>query len=128
MEQTNDRYQVVVHNKIKDGYRRAGFSLQKGENLLIDVTHKQLEQLKADPRLIFVSQNPMLTESIKDTEKPLSTEGNLSNLTVAKLQEKLTKLGVEFDKSAKKAELLDALETALVKQSEENAAQKEEDE
>ncbi|MFY1027122.1 HI1506-related protein [Actinobacillus seminis] len=128
MEQTNDRYQVVVHNKIKDGYRRAGFSLQKGENLLIDVTHKQLEQLKADPRLIFVSQNPMLTESIKDTEKPLSTEGNLSNLTVAKLQEKLTKLGVEFDKSAKKADLVTALETALVKQSEENAAQKEEDE
>lgn len=55
MEQTNDRYQVVVHNKIKDGYRRAGFELQKGANLLMDVTAEQVAQLKADPRLTFGS-------------------------------------------------------------------------
>lgn len=38
-------------------------------------------------------------------------------MTVAQLQEKLTELGVEFDKSAKKADLVTALETALAKQS-----------
>lgn len=117
MEQTNDRYQVVVHNKIKDGYRRAGFELQKGANLLMDVTAEQVAQLKADPRLTFGSQDPMPTESIEEAEKRLAKDSKKENMTVAQLQEKLTELGVEFDKSAKKADLVTALETALAKQS-----------
>lgn len=115
------RYQVVVHNKIKDGYRRAGFELQKGANLLMDVTAEQVAQLKADPRLTFGSQDPMPTdpmptESIEEAEKRLAKDSKTENMTVAQLQEKLSELGVEFDKSAKKADLVTALETALAAQ------------
>lgn len=118
------RFQVVVHNKIKDGYRRAGFALQKGPNLLMDVTEAQIAVLKADPRLVFGSQDPMPTESIEDAEKRL--QGNAdsgaksdvvdsplpADLTVEQLKAKLTELGIEFDKKANKDELVALLEKA----------------
>lgn len=118
------RFQVVVHNKIQDGYRRAGFALQKGPNLLTGVTETQIAALRADPRLVFGSQDPMPTESIEETEKRL--QGNAdggeksrlensplpADLTVEQLKTKLTELGIEFDKSAKKPALVALLETA----------------
>lgn len=118
------RFQVVVHNKVKDGYRRAGFALQKGPNLLMDVTETQIAALRADSRLVFGSQDPMPTESIEETEKRLqgNTDGGeksrLENsplpadLTVEQLKAKLAELGVNFDKNAKKADLVALLETA----------------
>lgn len=118
------RFQVVVHNKVKDGYRRAGFALQKGPNLLMDVTETQIAALRADPRLVFGSQDPMPTENIEETEKRLqgNTDGGeksrLENsplpadLTVEQLKTKLAELGVNFDKNAKKADLVALLETA----------------
>ncbi len=124
-EITEPRYQVVVHNKIKDGYRRAGFSLQKGPNLLMGVTAAQIEQFKADPRLVFGSQDPMPTESIEDAEKRLqgnadgSAKSNVggsplpADLTVEQLKNKLNELNVAFGKDAKKADLVALLETAI---------------
>ncbi|SUT89814.1 Mu-like prophage FluMu protein gp35 [[Actinobacillus] rossii] len=118
------RFQVVVHNKVKGGYRRAGFALQKGPNLLMGVTETQIAALRADPRLVFGSQDPMPTESIEKTEKRLqgNTDGSeksrLENsplpadLTVEQLKAKLAELGVNFDKKAKKADLVALLETA----------------
>ncbi|WP_044469794.1 HI1506-related protein [Mannheimia massilioguelmaensis] len=122
-EQQAIRYQVVVHNKIKDGYRRAGFSLQKGANLLMDVTEAQIATFKADPRLVFGSQDPMPTESILRAEKRL--QGNAdggaqstvvdnllpADLTVSQLKAALTEKGVEFADGAKKADLVALLET-----------------
>lgn len=58
----------------------------------------------------------MPTESIEEAEKRLAKDSKTENMTVAQLQEKLTELGVEFDKSAKKADLVTALETALAAQ------------
>ncbi|AKD37523.1 64 kDa virion protein [Pasteurella multocida subsp. multocida OH4807] len=73
--QNQTLYQVVVFNKTdKDGYRRAGFSLLKGSNLLTNVTQAQIEQFKADARLVFGSQTPMPIESIKEAEQRLLSE------------------------------------------------------
>ncbi len=73
--QNQTLYQVVVFNKTdKDCYRRAGFSLLKGSNLLTNVTQAQIEQLKADPRIVFGSQDPMPIESIEEAEQRLLSE------------------------------------------------------
>ncbi|HDR1418556.1 hypothetical protein K7G90_001630 [Pasteurella canis] len=73
--QNETLYQVVVFNKTnKNGYRRAGFSLLKGANLLKNVTQAQIEQFKADPRLVFGSQDPMPIESIEEAEQRLLSE------------------------------------------------------
>ncbi|AAP95129.1 hypothetical protein A6046_03355 [[Haemophilus] ducreyi] len=117
------KYQVVVFNKTnKDGYRRAGFSLLKGANLLMDVDDTQIEQLKADPRLVFGSQDPMPTETIEEAEQRLLSENpkgdalpqgmeggvSLADLTVAQLDA----LSIEYKASATKAELIALLEQA----------------
>ena len=123
-ELTEPRYQVVVHNKIQDGYRRAGFALQKGPNLLTGVTETEIAALRADPRLVFGSQDPMPTESIEETERRL--QGNAdggaksnvvdsplpADLTVEQLKAKLAELDIPFEKKAKKDELVALLETA----------------
>ena len=121
------RYQVVVHNKVQDGYRRAGVALQKGPNLLMDITQAQIDQFKSDPRLVFDSQDPMPTEPLDDglpkrlpengesDETQHSLDGGLlpADLTVEQLKAKLAELGVEFAGSAKKADLVALLEAAL---------------
>lgn len=123
-ELTEPRFQVVVHNKVKDGYRRAGLALQKGPNLLTGVTETQIAALRADPRLVFGSQDPMPTENIEETEKRLqgNTDGGAesrledsplpADLTVEQLKAKLAELDIPFEKKAKKDELVTLLETA----------------
>ncbi len=122
------RYQVVVHNRAHSGYRRAGFVLEKGQNLLMDVTDTQIAAFKADPRLVFGSQDPMPTETIEAAEQRLLSEngesdGALSDmdakvlpadldLTVEQIKEKLTALGIKFDAKAKKSTLLELLANA----------------
>lgn len=120
------RYQVVVHSKVQDGYRRAGFALQKGPNLLMDVTAAQIEQFKADSRLVFGSQDPMPTEPLDDLSKGLSQDNSddkaqhrvdgvlvPADLTVEQLKTKLNELNVAFAKDAKKPDLVALLETAM---------------
>ena len=122
------RYQVVVHNRAHSGYRRAGFVLEKGQNLLMDVTNADIAAFKADPRLVFGSQDPMPTETIEAAEQRLLSEngesdGALSDmdakvlpadldLTVEQIKEKLTALGIKFDAKAKKSTLLELLANA----------------
>ncbi len=122
------RYQVVVHNRAHSGYRRAGFVLEKGQNMLMDVTDTQIAAFKADPRLVFGSQDPMPTETIEAAEQRLLSEngesdGALSSvddgllpadldLTVEQIKEKLTALGIKFNGKLKKPELLELLANA----------------
>ncbi|CAM3282731.1 hypothetical protein XNC1_3384 [Xenorhabdus nematophila ATCC 19061] len=42
---------VSVVNTAHEGYRRAGFVLQQGDNTLPPVTSAELQALEADPRL-----------------------------------------------------------------------------
>ncbi|HDR1414517.1 TPA: hypothetical protein QB226_000406 [Pasteurella multocida] len=130
--QNETLYQVVVFNKTdKDGYRRAGFSLLKGSNLLKNVTQAQIEQFKADPRLVFGSQDPMPIESIKEAEQrllsevltnnpsPQGVEGYVSSadLTVeqvkALLVEKCRELNVEFAEDADNDTLITLINATL---------------
>lgn len=123
-----ERYQVVVHNRAHSGYRRAGFVLEKGQNLLMDVTAAQIAAFKADPRLVFGSQDPMPTETIEEAELRLLPENNQTtpetsglesdvlsadlDLTVEQIKEKLTALGMPFNAKSKKSELLTLLAQA----------------
>lgn len=124
MEKVIEMFVVLVANKVADGYRRAGFSLQKGENTLT-VTAEQLVQIKSDPRLAVLNVEPQ-TQTGENTPKGLSENGEgaeaqrgldggtlPADLTVEKLKAKLTELGVEFAGSAKKADLVALLEAAL---------------
>lgn len=116
------RYQVVVHSKVQDGYRRAGISLQQGDNLLKNLTLEQLEQFKADARLVVqevLEQGgesgakglPENGEAAPPQSEQLS-EGVLpADLTVEQLKAKLKELNVEFAKEAKKADLVALLES-----------------
>lgn len=122
--QNETLYQVVVFNKTnKDGYRRAGLALLKGENTLQNVTSAQIEKLKTDPRLVIQSQTEMaqenrdskrVSEEHTDNPPPQRVEDQVlpANLTVEQLKTALTKKGIEFHKSAKKDELVALLEQA----------------
>lgn len=117
-------FSAVVQNKIKDGYRRAGISLAKGENVLPSITETQLKQLQADPRLVVTqTEQASLQEGNKGLSQHSPDDGGKSNLdggvvpanlTVEQLKAKLTELGVEFKSDALKAELM-ALLTAVLK-------------
>ncbi|HDR0995747.1 TPA: hypothetical protein RVS95_001414 [Pasteurella multocida] len=130
--QNQTLYQVVVFNKTdKDGYRRAGFSLLKGSNLLTNVTQAQIEQLKADPRIVFGSQDPMQIESIKEAEQRLlseiltnnpssqGVEGYVSSADLtddevkALLVEKCRELNVEFAEDADNDTLITLINATL---------------
>ncbi|MDW0617364.1 HI1506-related protein [Mannheimia haemolytica] len=117
-------FSAVVQNKIKDGYRRAGISLAKGENVLPSITETQLKQLQADPRLVVTqTEQASLQNGGKGLSQHSPNDGiksNLdggvvpANLTVEQLKAKLTELGVEFKSDALKAELV-AILTATLK-------------
>lgn len=65
---------VHVVNTAHDGYRRAGFVLQKGENILSAVPVSVLKALEADPRLAV-----MVIASDIDSD----TSGRLGNQVVS---------------------------------------------
>lgn len=127
MDKVTPMYLVVVQNRIRHGYRRAGLALVEGENRLENVSESALLQLKADPRLAVISMEEMPAQSDQNSSKGLSQhspddggKSNLdggvvpANLTVEQLKAKLTELGVEFKSDALKAELV-ALLTAVLK-------------
>nr|DAY08772.1 MAG TPA: hypothetical protein [Caudoviricetes sp.] len=109
---------VVVQNRIKEGYRRAGFSFHLGDNSLATVSASQLAQLKADPRLVVqitetgsqdggegLSKEP----AGGDEQKQLRTDpppADLNSFTVEQLKAQLTEKGIAFKQSATKAELI----------------------
>ncbi len=123
MEEPNKTISALVKNKIKNGYRRAGISLQQGDNLLENLTFEQLEQLKSDARLVvqtvfekggesgakWLPENgetaPPQTEQLSEGVLP-------ADLTVEQLKAKLKELNVKFAKEAKKADLVALLESA----------------
>lgn len=112
---------VVVKNKTKNGYRRAGFSLQPGDNVLANITVAQFEQLKADQRLVVQEVEtgeggkglPKSNPNNSKSGKQLSWGTLPADLTVEKLKAQLTELGVEFKANAVKAELVELLAQAL---------------
>lgn len=109
---------VVVQNRIKEGYRRAGFSFHLGDNSLATVSASQLAQLKADPRLVVqitetgsqedsegLSKEPAGGDKQKQLRAdPPSTD--LNACTVEQLKTQLAERGITFKQSATKAELI----------------------
>lgn len=127
MEKATPMYLVVVQNRVRNSYRRAGFALVEGENRLENVSESALLQLKADPRLV-VSSEAMPAQSNPKSPKGLPEDNSggkggqkvdlgalptdLNTLTVEQLKNKLTELNVEFAKNANKATLIELLENS----------------
>ena len=116
---------VVVQNRLKDGYRRAGLSLHKGDNFLENLSATQIAALKGDARLVVkditatdgeksgegVSEgNANRDEEKSIREDPLPTD--LNTLTVEQLKNALRERGRTFDGNAKKADLIALLNGA----------------
>lgn len=128
----DNTFLVVVQNRLKEGYRRAGFSFHLGENTLTTVSASQLAQLKADSRLVVqVTQQTSSAEGGKGVSKELEGGGepkslhtdtptaDLTVLTAEQLKAKLTELGIAFKQSATKAELIALLTPTGEKQGDE---------
>lgn len=108
---------VLVRNSIKDGYRRAGFSLQKGDNHLENISERQLVALQQDARLSVVLRESQTQqgggEGIPKNGQGATSQQNLddtpaspADLTVPQLKVELESRGIEFAKEAKKDELV----------------------
>lgn len=116
---------VLVQNRIKDGYRRAGLSLHKGDNVFENLNATQIAALKGDARLVVKEitatdgekSGEGLSEGDADRdeeksvrEDPLPTD--LNTLTVEQLKNALLERGKTFDGNAKKADLIALLSEA----------------
>jgi len=55
-------YQVKLHNRAHEGYRRAGLRLSKGEQV-VEVTYAQGAQLEADARIKILSVSDVQSET-----------------------------------------------------------------
>ncbi|AAC23165.1 predicted coding region HI1506 [Haemophilus influenzae Rd KW20] len=73
---------VVVQNRIKEGYRRAGFSFHLGDNSLAAVSESQLAQLKADPRLVVQITETGSQEGGEGLSKELRVVTNRNNFVL----------------------------------------------
>ena len=114
--------QILVKNRVKDGYRRAGLALAKGDNQLDNITDAQLAQLQADARLSVVvsdatpngGNNQKLPENNQGGDTPQTVVNSVlpANLTVDQIKDKLTALNIQFNNKAVKAELVALLEAA----------------
>lgn len=115
---------ILVKNRIKEGYRRAGIVLAKGDNRFAQesLTPAQLAALKADLRLSVVLEaveNNGGDKGVSGNGTDNQTESEVDNqlvpadLTVEQLKAKLTELGIAFKSSSKKDELVALLENAL---------------
>lgn len=116
---------VVVQNRLKDGYRRAGLSLHKGDNVFENLSATQIATLKGDARLVvkeitandaeksgegLSEDNANRDEEKSIREDPLPTD--LNTLTVEQLKNALRERGRTFDGNAKKADLIALLNGA----------------
>ncbi|EGV05661.1 SAP domain protein [Haemophilus pittmaniae HK 85] len=116
---------VVVQNRLKDGYRRAGLSLHKGDNVFENLSATQIAALKGDARLVvkeitandaeksgegLSEDNANRDEEKSIREDPLPTD--LNTLTVEQLKNALRERGRTFDGNAKKADLIALLNGA----------------
>ncbi|TID15841.1 hypothetical protein JO83_10510 [Avibacterium paragallinarum] len=115
---------IIVKNRIKEGYRRAGIALAKGDNRFSQehLTQSQLDALNADPRLSVVLETVENNGGDKGvsgngtdnkTESEVDNQLVPANLTVEQLKTKLSELAIEFKASSKKEELVALLEAAL---------------
>ncbi|UXN35500.1 HI1506-related protein [Avibacterium paragallinarum] len=114
---------IIVKNRIKEGYRRAGLALAKGDNRFSpeSLTPAQLAALQADLRLSVVLEtheggHPKgLSGNGEDNKTQSEMDNQLvpANLTVEQLKTKLSELAIEFKASSKKEELVALLEAAL---------------
>lgn len=115
---------IIVKNRIKEGYRRAGLALAKGDNRFSpeSLTPAQLAALHVDPRLSVVLEtveNNGGSEGVSGNSADNQTESEMdnqlvsANLTVEQLKTKLSELAIEFKASSKKEELVALLEAAI---------------
>ena len=117
---------IIVKNRIKEGYRRAGLVLAKGDNRFEQhtLTQSQLAALNADPRLSVVLETreggrQKGLSGNGENNKNQSDMGNQlvsADLTVDQLKAKLSELGIEFKASSKKDELVALLENSLAQE------------
>ncbi|WP_308569912.1 HI1506-related protein [uncultured Haemophilus sp.] len=116
---------VVVQNRLKDGYRRAGLSLHKGDNVFENLSATQIAALKGDARLVVkeitATDGEKSGEGLskgnanRDEEKSIREEplpADLNTLTVEQLKNALRERGKTFDGNAKKADLIALLNGA----------------
>lgn len=95
---------LVVNCAAHNGYRRAGFKLQRGRNTLNEVTEAQRATLAADPRLMIESSSEAVP-----LEKNLADK-DLTTLKVSELKTLAEGLGVEGFSNMKKEDLIAAIE------------------
>lgn len=119
MEKNNQGVKVLVQNRITEGYRRAGLSLHKGDNIFENLSETQIAALKGDARLVVKetfqidgeTSGEVLSESDTDcdAQKALQEDSlptDLNTLTVEQLKNLLRRRGKTFDGNAKKADLI----------------------
>lgn len=104
----NELFKVIIQNRIKDGYCRAGRILPIGESQLENVTSEQLAALQGDHRLVVGVPEPM-SKPVDDDILP----ADLSKLTNEQLKAALTARDVQFDDRAVKADLVALLAAAI---------------
>ena len=121
-------FKVAVHNRIKDGYCRAGRVLPLGESTLEALTAEQVAALQGDHRLVVGTPEPMEPNQEGDGKQvpqngengtPTKTvddgalPADLNSLTVEQLKATLTERNVQFANNAVKADLVALLADAI---------------
>ena len=121
-------FKLAIHNRIKDGYCRAGRILPLGESTLEALTAKQVAALQGDHRLVVSTPEPMAPAQAGDN-KQVPQDGadgkssttmddsalpaDLNSLTVEQLKAALTERNVQFAGNAVKADLVALLADAI---------------
>lgn len=121
-------FKLAIHNRIKDGYCRAGRILPLGESTLEALTAKQVAALQGDHRLVVGTPEPMAPAQAGDN-KQVPQDGadgkssttmddsalpaDLNSLTVEQLKAALTERNVQFAGNAVKADLVALLADAI---------------
>ena len=121
-------FKLAIHNRIKDGYCRAGRILPLGESTLEALTAKQVAALQGDHRLVVGTPETMAPAQAGDN-KQVPQDGadgkssttmddsalpaDLNSLTVEQLKAALTERNVQFAGNAVKADLVALLADAI---------------
>lgn len=120
-------FKIMVQNRIKDGYCRAGRVLPLGESTVEAITAEQVAALQGDHRLVVGTPEPMepnqggdakqVSKNSADTDSSKALDDSalptdLNTLTVEQLKNALRERGKTFDGNAKKADLIALLSEA----------------